>query len=25
VRLPAPFAKKLFTVTQVGTPVYIGA
>jgi len=25
VRLPASFAKKLFTVTSVGTPVYIGA
>ena len=25
VRLPAQFAKKLFTTTQVGTPVYIGA
>jgi len=25
VRLPAPFAKKLYTVTDVGTPVYIGA
>jgi hypothetical protein len=25
VRLPAAFAKKLFTVTGVGTPVYIGA
>ena len=25
VRLPAAFAKKLFTVTQIGTPVYIGA
>ena len=25
VRLPAQFAKKLFTVTEVGTPVYIGA
>jgi lipoprotein-anchoring transpeptidase ErfK/SrfK len=25
VRLPAAFAKKLFTTTQVGTPVYIGA
>ena len=25
VRLPASFAKKLFSVTQVGTPVYIGA
>ena len=25
VRLPSAFAKKLFTVTQVGTPVYIGA
>ena len=25
VRLPSQFAKKLFTVTEVGTPVYIGA
>lgn len=25
VRLPASFAKKLFAVTDVGTPVYIGA
>ena len=25
VRLPAAFAKKLFTVTDIGTPVYIGA
>ena len=25
VRLPAPFAKKLFAVTDVGTPVLIGA
>ena len=25
VRLPTAFAKKLFTVTDVGTPVYIGA
>ena len=25
VRLPAAFAKKLFSVTEVGTPVYIGA
>lgn len=25
VRLPAEFAKKLFSVTEVGTPVYIGA
>ena len=25
VRLPAEFAKKLYSVTQVGTPVYIGA
>ena len=25
VRLPAQFAKKLYSVTQVGTPVYIGA
>ena len=25
VRLPAAFAKKLFSVTDVGTPVYIGA
>ena len=25
VRLPASFAKKLFTATDVGTPVYIGA
>ena len=25
VRLPNAFAKKLFTVTDVGTPVYIGA
>jgi hypothetical protein len=25
VRLPSAFAKKLFSVTQVGTPVYIGA
>ena len=25
VRLPSAFAKKLFTVTDVGTPVYIGA
>ena len=25
VRLPASFAKKLFTVTDLGTPVYIGA
>ena len=25
VRLPSAFAKKLFTVTQVGTPVFIGA
>lgn len=25
VRLPSAFAKKLYTVTEVGTPVYIGA
>lgn len=25
VRLPSAFAKKLFTVTDIGTPVYIGA
>jgi hypothetical protein len=25
IRLPVPFAKKLYTVTGVGTPVYIGA
>jgi lipoprotein-anchoring transpeptidase ErfK/SrfK len=25
VRLPAAFAKKLYTVTDLGTPVYIGA
>ena len=25
IRLPAAFAKKLYTVTGVGTPVYIGA
>ena len=25
IRLPAAFAKKLYTVTPVGTPVYIGA
>ena len=25
VRLPSPFAKKLYSVTEVGTPVYIGA
>jgi lipoprotein-anchoring transpeptidase ErfK/SrfK len=25
VRLPTAFAKKLFGVTDVGTPVYIGA
>jgi lipoprotein-anchoring transpeptidase ErfK/SrfK len=25
IRLPVDFAKKLFTVTGVGTPVYIGA
>lgn len=25
VRLPSAFAKKLYTVTDVGTPVYIGA
>ncbi len=25
VRLPAAFAKKLFTVTDIGTPIYIGA
>jgi len=25
IHLPASFAKKLFSVTQVGTPVYIGA
>ena len=25
VRLPAQFAKKLYTVTDIGTPVYIGA
>ena len=25
VRLPEGFAKKLFTATDVGTPVYIGA
>ena len=25
VRLPATFAQKLFSVTEVGTPVYIGA
>jgi len=25
VRLPAQFAKKLYSVTEVGTPVYIGA
>jgi hypothetical protein len=25
VRLPTAFAKKLFTVTDIGTPVYIGA
>jgi lipoprotein-anchoring transpeptidase ErfK/SrfK len=25
IRLPLPFAKKLYTVTGVGTPVYIGA
>ena len=24
VRLPMAFAKKLFTATEVGTPVYIG-
>jgi lipoprotein-anchoring transpeptidase ErfK/SrfK len=25
VRLPTAFAKKLYTVTEVGTPVYVGA
>ena len=25
IRLPADFAKKLYSVTDVGTPVYIGA
>ena len=25
IRLPSEFAKKLYSVTQVGTPVYIGA
>jgi hypothetical protein len=25
VRLPTAFAKKLFAVTDLGTPVYIGA
>ena len=25
IRLPAPFAKKLFTTTDIGTPVLIGA
>ena len=25
VHLPAPFAKKLYSITNVGTPVYIGA
>ena len=25
VRLPAAFAKKLYGVTDVGTPVYVGA
>ena len=25
IRLPVAFAKKLYTVTDVGTPVYIGA
>ena len=25
IRLPSGFAKKLYTVTPVGTPVYIGA
>jgi lipoprotein-anchoring transpeptidase ErfK/SrfK len=25
VRLPAAFAKKLYSVTDIGTPVYIGA
>ena len=25
VRLPVDFAKKLYSVTEVGTPVYIGA
>lgn len=25
IRLPAAFAKKLYTVTDVGTPIYIGA
>ena len=25
IRLPLPFAKKLFSITDVGTPVYIGA
>ena len=25
VHLPAPFAKKLYSITDVGTPVYIGA
>ena len=25
IRLPSAFAKKLYSVTQLGTPVYIGA
>ena len=25
IRLPSGFAKKLYTVTQLGTPVFIGA
>jgi lipoprotein-anchoring transpeptidase ErfK/SrfK len=25
IRLPAAFAKRLYGVTEVGTPVYIGA
>jgi lipoprotein-anchoring transpeptidase ErfK/SrfK len=25
VRLPSAFAKKLYSVTDVGTPIYIGA
>jgi lipoprotein-anchoring transpeptidase ErfK/SrfK len=25
VHLPAAFAKKLYSVTDVGTPIYIGA
>jgi lipoprotein-anchoring transpeptidase ErfK/SrfK len=25
VRLPSAFAKKLYSVTDIGTPVYIGA